>query len=93
VLSYLGNALIVPGQPVSIGLPSGAQFIVLGFLLGPHVLGVVPSDAAARFMPLAIVAISWLALVLGMAWVIRATTACDRARSCSVSLSRCCRRS
>ncbi|MEY4582331.1 MAG: hypothetical protein RL701_7034 [Pseudomonadota bacterium] len=65
VISYFGNALIVPGQAAAINLPSGAHFILLGFLLGPHALGVVPSDAAASFMPLAIVAISWLALVLG----------------------------
>ena len=66
VFSYLGGALVAPGQATSIGLPSGSHFIVLGFLLGPDALGVVPSDAAASFRPLAIVATAWLALVLGV---------------------------
>jgi len=68
VVSYFGNALIVPGQAAAISLPSGSQFILLGFVLGPHVLGVVPSDAAASFMPLAMAAISWLSLVLGTSY-------------------------
>src|SRR5262245_15124360 len=66
--AYVGNALIAPGQARTPGLPSGAQFVGLGFLLGPHALGVVPSDAADSFRPLAIVAASWLALVLGTAY-------------------------
>lgn len=68
VLSYFGNALIAPGQSTAISLPSGAHFILLGFLLGPHALGAVPRDAAASFMPLAIAAIAWLALVLGTSY-------------------------
>ena len=66
--AYVGNALIAPGQARTPGLPSGAQFIGLGFLLGPHALGVVPSDAADSFRPLAIAATSWLALILGTAY-------------------------
>ncbi|HET8937695.1 MAG TPA: hypothetical protein VFN67_29830 [Polyangiales bacterium] len=66
--AYIGNALIAPGQARTPGLPSGAQFMGLGFLLGPHALGVVPSDAAESFRPLAIAATSWLALVLGTAY-------------------------
>jgi Kef-type K+ transport system membrane component KefB len=65
VFSYLGNALVAPGQPGPVGLPSGGQFVVLGFVVGPHVLGLVASGAAASFMPLAIVATSWLAFVIG----------------------------
>jgi hypothetical protein len=65
--AYVGNALIAPGQ-VTPGLPSGAQFMGLGFLLGPHALGVVPSNAAESFRPLAIAASAWLALVLGIAY-------------------------
>lgn len=66
VFSYVGGALVAPGHTATIGLPSGAHFIVLGFLLGPHALGVVPSDAAASFRPLAIVASAWLAMILGL---------------------------
>ena len=66
VFSYLGSALVAPGQTSAIGLLSGSHFIGLGVLLGPHALGVVPSDAAVSFRPLAIVATAWLALVLGV---------------------------
>lgn len=66
--AYIGNALLAPGQARTPGLPSGAQFIGLGFLLGPHALGVVPSDAADSFRPLAIAATSWLGLILGTAY-------------------------
>jgi hypothetical protein len=66
--AYIGNALISPGKMGTTGLPSGAQFMGLGFLLGPHALGVVPSDAADSFRPLAIAASAWLALVLGTAY-------------------------
>jgi hypothetical protein len=66
--AYIGNALIAPGQASTPGLPSGAHFMGLGFLLGPHALGFVPSDAAESFRPLAIAATAWLALVLGTAY-------------------------
>ena len=66
VFSYLGSALVTPGQASALALPSGSHFVMLGFLIGPHALGVVPSDAAASFRPLAIVATAWLALILGM---------------------------
>ena len=66
--AYIGNALIAPGQATTPGLPSGAQLMGLGFLLGPHALGAVPSDAAESFRPLAIAATAWLALVLGTAY-------------------------
>jgi hypothetical protein len=66
VFSYAGSVLVAPGQSSAFALPSGSHFVVLGFLLGPHALGVVPSDAAASFRPLAIVATAWLALILGV---------------------------
>lgn len=68
VFSYLGNVLVVPGQSSTITLPSGAQFIALGFLFGPYALGVVSSDAARSFLPLASVATAWLALVFGVSY-------------------------
>jgi hypothetical protein len=65
VFSYAGSAWLASDSRAPIGLPSGSHFLVLGFVLGPHVLGLVPSDAAASFGPLAIVATAWIALVLG----------------------------
>jgi Kef-type K+ transport system membrane component KefB len=68
VFSYVGSALLAPEARAAMGLPSGSHFMVLGFLLGPHALGLVPSDAATSFGPLAIVASAWIALVLGTAY-------------------------
>ena len=68
VFSYFGNALVIPGQAAAITLPSGAQFIALGFLFGPYALGLVSSDAARSFLPLASVATAWLALVFGASY-------------------------
>src|SRR5215468_7052196 len=68
VLSYVGSALLAPEARAAVGLPSGSHFMVLGFLLGPHALGLVPSDAAVSFGPLAVVASAWIALVLGVTY-------------------------
>jgi hypothetical protein len=66
--AYIGNAMISQGKLGATGLPSGALFMGLGFLLGPHALGAAPRDAAESFRPLAIAATAWLALVLGTAY-------------------------
>lgn len=65
VFAYVGNLLLAPQARAAVGFLSGSHFMVLGFLLGPHALALVPSDAAVSFGPLAIVATAWIALVLG----------------------------
>lgn len=66
VLSYLGSFLV--GQHVlrGFGLPSGAEYVVLGFVLGPSVLGVFEPSTLTAFDPIAGVALGWLALVVGL---------------------------
>lgn len=45
---------------------SGAEYLVLGVLLGPQVSGLFPADAAVQFRPLVILGIGWLGLAVGM---------------------------
>jgi hypothetical protein len=64
VVSYVGSLLLSPAA-LRYGMPAGSQWLVLGFILGPHVLQLVPRGAIASFRPLAVVATAWVALVLG----------------------------
>jgi Kef-type K+ transport system membrane component KefB len=45
---------------------SGAEYLVLGVLLGPQVSGLFSTAAAAQFRPIVILGIGWLGLSVGM---------------------------
>jgi hypothetical protein len=47
------------------GLPSGSEWLVVGFVIGPSMLGLVSRDALVTFEPAVGVAVAWLALVCG----------------------------
>lgn len=64
VLSYLGTVLVNLGK--TRGLPSGIEFIALGFAVGPHALGVLETKVINEFEPLIQVALGWLAFVVGL---------------------------
>jgi hypothetical protein len=66
ILSYLGSFLVSARATRGIGLPSGAEYVALGFVIGPHVLGAVDRSMLVSFEPLAHVALGWLALVIGV---------------------------
>lgn len=66
VLSYLGSSLVSGRVLRGIGLPSGAEYVVLGFVLGPSALGLLEPSSLAAFEPVAGVALGWLALVVGL---------------------------
>lgn len=63
--AYAGSMLMGGRRLRGHGLPSGSEWLVVGFVLGPAVLGVVSSDALVAFEPAVGVAVSWLALVCG----------------------------
>ncbi len=65
VVAYIGS-LWVSGRNQSFGLPSGVEYVVLGALLGPQLLGVISEEAARAFNPIAYVALGWLALGSGL---------------------------
>lgn len=66
VLSYLGSSLVGGRVLRGIGLPSGAEYVVLGFVVGPSALGLLEPSSLAAFEPVAGVALGWLALVVGL---------------------------
>ncbi|HEY2513774.1 MAG TPA: potassium transporter Kef [Polyangiaceae bacterium] len=66
LLSYAGSFLVGGRTLRGAGLPSGLEYVGLGFLLGPHLLGIVGREMTAAFEPLGQVAIGWFALVVGL---------------------------
>lgn len=64
LLSYVGSLII--GGRTARGLPSGVEFLGLGFAVGPHALGLVDRSMIAEFEPIVQVALGWLAFVVGL---------------------------
>jgi len=66
VLSYLGSFLFGGRTGGVAGLPSGVEYVALGFVFGPHVLDLVGGDMLASFEPVVQVALGWLAFAVGL---------------------------
>lgn len=62
VLTYVGALVLRGGR----GLPTGAEFVGLGIVCGPHALGVVERSSLVAVEPILQVALAWLALVVGV---------------------------
>jgi hypothetical protein len=68
LLSFLGS-LLVGGRSRSAaapGLPSGVEYLGLGFAVGPQALGLVERQMIVDFEPIVQVALGWLAFVVGL---------------------------
>lgn len=64
--AYFGS-LLAEGRAIrGFGLPSGAEWLMLGVVLGPHVLGVFQASVIRDLEPLVVVGLGWTALVLGI---------------------------
>jgi hypothetical protein len=66
VLAYLGSFLVGGHSVRGAGLPSGVEYVALGFLLGPRVLDLVAADTLQSFEPVVQVALGWLAFGIGL---------------------------
>jgi Kef-type K+ transport system membrane component KefB len=66
VLSYLGSFLVGGRTARGAGLPSGIEYVALGFVLGPQALDLVGGDMLASFEPVVQVALGWLAFAVGL---------------------------
>jgi Kef-type K+ transport system membrane component KefB len=66
VLSYLGSFLVGGRTARGAGLPSGVEYVALGFVLGPEALDLVGGDMLAAFEPVVQVALGWLAFAVGL---------------------------
>jgi hypothetical protein len=69
LLAYLGSNLVGGRAIRGFGLPSGSEYLVLGFALGPHLLDVVGRSLAHTFEPVVLVGTGWLSLVIGVGYL------------------------
>ncbi len=65
-LSYLGGLLVNRRGGASIGMPAGLEYVAVGFVLSPSLLGVVEHSVLDLFSPLVQVALAWLTLLIGL---------------------------
>ena len=66
LLSYIGSFLVSGRMVRGVGLPSGSEYVVLGFVLGPYVLGLMDRSTLGGFESVANVSLGWLALIIGL---------------------------
>lgn len=65
------SSMLVGGRTIrGFGLPSGAEYLVLGVAVGPHGLGLLPRSMLQIFQPIFVCAASWLAFVVGLGYLI-----------------------
>jgi hypothetical protein len=71
--AFVGSVLVSRRGQRRHGLASGSEPVLVGFLLGPTVLGLVTPGLLEVFTPLAQVGLGWLALIVGLdyGWVER----------------------
>lgn len=65
-VGYLGSFLAGERAVRGFGLPSSVEWVAIGFVLGPHVLGVVGGGVIATIEPVLYVGIGWLSLAVGL---------------------------
>ena len=68
VVAYIGSLYTSAERKRSFGSASGVEFVMLGVLLGPHVLGALNSQAVHAFDPIALMALGWIGLGYGVEW-------------------------
>jgi hypothetical protein len=65
------SSMLVGGRTIrGFGLPSGAEYLVLGVAVGPHGLGILPRSTVQAFAPVFVCAAAWLAFVIGLGYLI-----------------------
>ncbi len=70
VVAYIGSMLVGGRTIRGFGLPSGAEYLVLGVAVGPHGLGLLPRSMVHAFEPIFVCAAAWLAFVLGLGYLL-----------------------
>jgi hypothetical protein len=66
VLSYIGSFLVGGRAIRGAGLPSGIEYVALGFVVGPEALGLIGRGMIEAFEPIALVALGWLTFSIGL---------------------------
>ena len=66
VVAYLATHVVYDWVARRFLIVSGAEYLVLGILLGPQVTGAVPADVVRAFTPLAALTLGWIGVLVGM---------------------------
>ncbi len=66
LVAYMGGFLMGGRGLRGRGLPSGSEWLVLGFVAGPGALGLVGGAELVHFAPLLLLATGWIALLVGL---------------------------
>ncbi len=66
VVAYMGGFLMGGRGLRGRGLPSGSEWLVLGFVAGPSALGLLGGAEVAYFAPVVLLASGWIALLVGV---------------------------
>ncbi len=64
--AYLATHLLYEWLAKRLLIVSGAEYLVLGVLLGPQVSGIIPREAADSFGPIIVLGTGWIGLTVGM---------------------------
>jgi hypothetical protein len=68
-LAYLGSILLKGRAIRGFGLPSGSEYLVIGFVLGAHVFAVIDRQLVAQFQPVAAMGMGWLSFRVGISYL------------------------
>jgi len=68
LVAYMGGFLMGGRGLRGRGLPSGSEWLVVGIVAGPEVLGLLGGAEVSAFAPLALLATGWIALLVGLAF-------------------------
>jgi hypothetical protein len=63
---YLGSFLVGDRAVRGVGLPSGVEWVAVGLVLGPGVLGVIGTTLLEAVAPVVVIGVGWLSLVVGL---------------------------
>lgn len=63
---YLGSFLVGDRAVRGFGLPSGVEWVAVGLVLGPGVLGVIGTTMLETVAPIVVIGVGWLSLVVGL---------------------------
>jgi hypothetical protein len=66
LVAYVGGFLMGGRGVRGAGLPSGSEWLLLGIVAGPSALGIVSGSELALFAPLVLLAVGWIALLVGL---------------------------
>src|SRR5438309_279359 len=66
VLAYFGSILLGGRTLRGFGLPSGTEFLILGVIGGPSVLGLISGATLKTAEPVTVIALAWNALAIGL---------------------------